>query len=297
MPSNASEPNGSSSGIDTNDAQVAANIVCEEVRRHPNVAPGRFYKVQVTRLGRSIYLALVSEQPEGTMIDKRQIQLAEIEEVPVVAARLVRSLLENLSLSETATVENIGGAEARTLKKKSGEVLFGLGFLGAMTTKGSFVQPGGVLSLTYESGHIAVPLQLRFGGGEGGNKSGSFVAGDLGFRYAFFDTDISPVVGGGIGLMTLGTRESKSVTSGTSSYATTYESLNKFGLNTYVEAGVEALRTHKFHLLATLRVDAPLFSLEGSRYEPAAGGNSSQSTSISSYVLPVSLGVQAMYRF
>ena len=75
MSSNAAEPNGSSSGIDTNDAQVAANIVCEEVRRHPNVAPGRSYKVQVTRLGRSIYLALTSEQPEGTMLDKRQIPL------------------------------------------------------------------------------------------------------------------------------------------------------------------------------------------------------------------------------
>lgn len=243
---------GENTGVDPNDAQVASGLVCEEVRRHPKVTAGRHYKVQISRLGRSIYLSLSAEEPAGVMLDKRQMQLAEIEEVPVVSNRLVRALLEGVSVDATQTVENVAGEETRTLKKKTGELLFGLGFVGAMISTSSAVEPGGILSLTYESGRIAVPLQWRFGGGE----SRGFTTFDLGIRYFFRDTDVTPLVGGGVGIGYLG----------------------KLGLNTFVEAGVEALRSHRFHVLASMRLDLPAYS---------AGA----------YAVAGSLNVQAMYRF
>ena len=126
-------------GIPESDAQTAALLVCDELRRqgisvsdpvYEAPASANAYRLVLRRLGEKIIVRLSHENPIGTIITERQLTLANIEEMIPAAPRLVDALVHNKPIDDTVDMETITEQEARELRKISGESLWHVGIFG-----------------------------------------------------------------------------------------------------------------------------------------------------------------------
>ena len=102
-------------GILDTDAQTAALLVCDELRKqgisvsdpvYEVPASANAYRVVLRRLGEKIIVRLSQENPIGTIITERQLTLANIEEMIPAAPRLVDALVHNKPIDDTVNMEN-----------------------------------------------------------------------------------------------------------------------------------------------------------------------------------------------
>ena len=126
-------------GILDSDAQTAALLVCDELRKqgisitdpvYEAPASVNAYRVVLRRLGEKIIVRLSHENPIGTIIAERQLTLANIEEMIPAAPRLVDALVHNKPIDDTVDMETVTEQEARELRKISGESLWHLEIFG-----------------------------------------------------------------------------------------------------------------------------------------------------------------------
>ena len=120
-------------GIPDSDAQTAALLVCDALRKQgisvtdPVYAPpasANAYRVVLRRLGEKIFVRLSHEKTVGTIIIERQLTLANIEEMIPAAPRLVDALVHDKPIDDTVDMEPVTEQEARELRKISGESLW-----------------------------------------------------------------------------------------------------------------------------------------------------------------------------
>ena len=119
-------------GIPESDAQTAALLVCDELRKegisvtdpvYEAPASTDVYHVVLRRLGEKIFVRLSHENPIGTIIAEQQLTLANIEEMIPAAPRLVDALIHGKPIDDTVDMETVTEQEARELRKISGEAL------------------------------------------------------------------------------------------------------------------------------------------------------------------------------
>ena len=167
---------GEHSGFPEADARTAALLVCDELRkqgipvgepvyRAPYSASG--YRVGLHRLGQKVLVRLSQENPVGTVLIERQLQLGNIEEMIPAAPRLVDALVHRKSLASTVDVESVVEQEARVLRKipsqVSGEIgIFGIYGLGTGEDVG--VKPGLKIAGSYERPSYAVGFEFGVAG-------------------------------------------------------------------------------------------------------------------------------------
>ncbi len=238
---------GDHAGISDADARTAASIVCGELVTH-GPRSNHTYQVSLGRLGSIIVLTLTDELADGTVAAQRRLSLENIEEVPVAAPRVVAALLDDRTVQETETVENLVGEDTRPLKKREGASIFGLGVIGLIAdVEGPTTSVGADMAFGYEASAMAIGFDLRFAAVAGGEGVGMFATGPFG-RYFLTKTDISPFIGGGLGPMLLRMER---------------EDLRaeQWGLVFWAEAGVEIMRTHESQLVAGARLDIPAFAV------------------------------------
>ena len=204
---------GAHSGFPEADARTAALLLCDELRkqgisvgepvyRAPDSAS--IYRVGLHRLGQKVLVRLSRENPIGTVLIERQLQLANIEEMIPAAPRLVDALVHRKSLASTVDVESVVEQEARVLRKipsqVSGEIgIFGIYGLG--TDMDSGAKPGFKIAFSNERPSYAVGFEFGVAGrieidGEE-IESVEFGFLGLGGRYFFNKQNFSPYVGGG----------------------------------------------------------------------------------------------------
>lgn len=126
-------------GIPESDAETAALLVCDELRKqgipitdpvYEAPASTNAYRIVLRRLGEKIFVRLSHESPVGTIIAERQLTLANIEEMIPAAPRLVDALVHNKPIDDTVDMETVTEQDARELRKISGESLWHIGILG-----------------------------------------------------------------------------------------------------------------------------------------------------------------------
>ena len=290
-------------GIPESDAQTAALLVCDELRRqgvsisapvYEAPASANAYRLVLRRLGEKIIVRLSHENPIGTIITERQLTLANIEEMIPATPRLVDALVHNKPIEDTVDMETVTEQEARELRKIAGESLWNIGIFGTFVPGTDIAaEPGFEYGWSYETPSYAVGTQFRTSGRdavEGTVGAGiqdsepegfSFFAWSIGGRYFFNKRNISPYVGGGlaivntsyetnvrirerIGLSFFGEEEWR--------YYDDYESESDSGLGAYAVVGIEALRLTESRLNLELRIDRPFFSLESQDIMPITFG-------------------------
>ena len=154
------------------------------------------------------------------------------------------------------------------------------------------------LGLMYASPRFALPVEMRFAwdDSEYGEKGLSLFSLSVGGRGYLSKRDVSPFVGGGLGILNLDASEYDPSGSGTSDFYG-----ERSGIAFYAEAGVEMLRLHRGRVALFVRADFPTASLRSEAYDYWSYGDGyygdgpTSRTTESRYVVPVSIGVSVAF--
>ena len=282
-------------GIPESDAQTAALLVCDALRKqgisvgdpvYEAPTSSNAYRFVLRRLGEKIIVRLSQENPIGTIIIERQMTLANIEEMIPAAPRLVGALVHHKPIDATVDMESVTEQKARELRKISDEFLWNIGIFGtAIPGTDIAAEPGYELGWSYERPSYTVGTEFRLSKrdkNEEESDSFSFLAWSIGGCYFFNKQNISPYVGGGIALVEV---NYETIATGTVRYrkhwigdewvSATYDypdPADDNGLDIYVVVGIEALRITQSRLNLELRVDRPFFTLPNQDIVPITFG-------------------------
>ena len=263
-------------GIPDSDAQTAALLVCDELRKqgisvtdpvYEAPASASAYRLVLRRLGNKIIVRLSHENPIGSIITEQQLTLANIEEMIPAAPRLVNALIHGKPIDDTVDMETVTEQEARELRKISGESLWHLEIFGTFVPGTDIAaEPGYGWGWSYQTPSYAVGSDLRFAisgldsNYENDSDAFGYFSWAIGGRYFLNKQNISPYVGGGLALIAVGYEEDY------------YDSEGDFGLGAYGVVGIEALRLTQSRLNLELRIDRPFFSLPNQDIMPITIG-------------------------
>lgn len=280
-------------GVPDSDAQTAALLVCDELRKqgisvtdpvYEAPASASVYRVVLRRLGEKVIVRLSQEKPVGTIITERQLTLANIEEMIPAAPRLVDALVHNKPIDDTVNMETVTEQEARELRKISGESMWNLGILGTFVAGTDIAaEPGYEWGWSYQTPTYAVGTEFRGSGSDGDEDSDefSFFAWSIGGRYFFNKRNISPYVGGGFSIINVSYSSKKRTPGSHPRYPSDdwwydddwdYDDDSDSGLGAYGVTGIEALRLTESRLKLELRIDRPFFSLDSQDIMPITFG-------------------------
>ena len=274
-------------GILESDAQTAAMLVCDELRKqgisvsdpvYEAPTSANAYRVVLRRLGEKIIVRLSHENPIGTIIIERQIVLANIEEMIPAAPRLVDALVHGKPIDATVDMESVTEQEARELRKITGESLWNVGIFGTFVPGTDIAaEPGYEFGWSYETPSYAVGTEFRGSGRDGygdDTKGFSFFSWSIGGRYFFNKRNISPYVGAGLAIVSASyetsVRKHKEWFGSAERWANEYDSDG--GLGAYAVGGIEILRLTQSRLKFELRVDRPFFTLPSQDIMPITFG-------------------------
>jgi hypothetical protein len=279
-------------GVAEPDARTASELVCGELRR---ASGGRgTYDVELRTLGEVVVVTASREDPAGSVT----VQVHGVEEILTAAPRIADALVRGLGFATTQRVDNLLVEETRQARVKKGSVKFSLGVADVESPGFGARSAGFSLGLVYATPRFALPAELRFDWDDNGYpaKSLDVFSISVGGRWFLSRKDVSPFVGGGLGVLNLSAE-------GGSYGQESYFSAEKVGVAPYVEAGVEMLRLHRGRIALLVRADFPLGSLESpeipaySYTDPVIGSHYEQTgqPAQSRYVIPVSIGVSVAF--
>ncbi len=244
-------------------ARTATGLVCDALRQRgvdiglPSTdAHGATseYVVSLDQLGATFFLGVTFESPIGEIVKTRRASLDNLSEAQLAAPRLAAAMLDNGSAPDSAAPGDTIVPESRGYRKTTDGFFVGIGLSAlSMPAQGAYMGPAGTLFAYYETGSWAFGLQLIEGDADM-HPSAFAVLDDfsVGARYFFSDGEVSPFFGGGLALSYINEHE----------HDGTYQYLTGGGTGAFAEVGIEALRLHRTHLIASLRVDAPFYALE-----------------------------------
>ena len=277
-----------SRGVSPADAATAAELVCAEIRR---ASGGRgAYGVAFATLGKIVVVTATREEPAGSVT----VQVDGLEEVPTAAPRVADALVRGLGFATTQRVDNLLVAETRPARVKKGSVKFCAGVADVESLGHGARASGFSLGLMYASPRFALPVEMRFAWDDWqyGEKGLDLFSMSVGGRGYLSKRDVSPFVGGGLGILNLDASEYDPSGSGTGDFYG-----ERSGIAFYVEAGVEMLRLHRGRVALLVRADLPTGALRSeaieswSYYEETYTAYPGQSR----YVVPVTIGVSVAF--
>lgn len=285
---------GEHAALDEAEAKTAADIVCHELAKRG--ATNTNHELRFGKLGGRTLVVLAARS--GNEYNEARTFIQGLDEIDVAGPRLVSSLLENKTMAETRTVDNVIANEQRAPKQAGGSVAAVMGMYGLSSIgETSSASAGFDVGIGYRSGHLGLQADGRLGGiGSGDTKIGN-ASIDVGGRFYATDGDIAPFVGGGFEV-------SYFKRNGDNNQSDKPAELSGSGAGAFATLGVEALRAHHVGLVVAGRIDMPFYSLEGDRYgsstcnyQMTSGYNctSSGTKHESAYVMPVSLTVALVF--
>ena len=286
---------GDNAGLPDADAETAAMLVHNELRKHgisvsepvweafaSNSAVGSVYRIVMRPLGTKVFVRLSEESPIGKITAERQMMLAGIEEMVATAPRLVDALVGRKPIESTIDMENVTEQDAPMRRKISGESLWRMGIFGTSIPGTDIVaEPGFEFGWYFETPTYAVGTEFRSSGrgdyDDDDDDDFSFVSWSIGGRYFFNKQNITPYVGGGLAIIgaSFEAKETKRKT-GRDWFGDEWEwydeSEDDTGLGVYGVAGIELLRLTESRLNLEVRVDRPFFTLPSQDMMPITVG-------------------------
>lgn len=282
-------------GVAATDAATAVGLVCAQIIRESD-GRGR-YVVSLGTLGRVVIL-VVERLDESRSVT---VRLEGIEETGVAAPRVARAIVRGEPFPATQRVDNLLEGEVRPALTKRGSVKFAAGVADVETPGHGARGTGFQLGLQYATPRFALPVDLRLakGDAEYGEAQVDLFSISVGGRGFLSTRNVSPFLGGGLGMIWLHASEGTDPYSGE---ASTWFEADTLRVAPYVEAGVEALRLHRGRVALFVRADLPLSPLRSpeirySDWDPRTGAPGEQVVLPGSarYVAPVSIGLTVAF--
>jgi hypothetical protein len=268
------------SGVSEVDVRTAVQVLCDQLRQ---ASGGRgSFGVALGTLGKAVLVTVKREEPAASVT----VQLQELEEITAASPRIADALVHGLAFSQTQRVDNLLEVETRPARAKRGSVKFTAGVADVESIGHGARAAGFSLGLLYATPRFALPAEMRFAwdDSDSGEPSLDLFSFSVGGRGYLSKRDVSPYIGGGVGILRLQADEGFYPYDGPEGSRYFYG--ERFGVAPYVEAGVEMLRLHRGRIGLQVRADLPLWSLESPAMEFPAE---------SRYVVPVSIGVTVAF--
>jgi hypothetical protein len=216
-------------GVPAPDAETATDLLCAELRKVSG--DQGVYSVRLRTLGEVVVLTVDRADPAGSVT----VQVRGVEEVVTAAPRVADALVRGLGFATTQRVDNLLAEETREPRVKKGSVKFSLGIADVESPGFGARAAGFSLGLMYSTPRFALPAELRFAwDGDDPAQSMDLFSASVGGRAYLSRKNVSPFVGGGLGVLNLSANEG-GWDGGDFFYA------EKFGVAPYLEAGVEVL--------------------------------------------------------
>jgi hypothetical protein len=281
-------------GIAAAEAATAVGLVCDDLRRESG---GRgVFEIRLGVLG-SLVNVTAMRLDTG---DSISVRVEGLEEVPLASARIAEALVHRRALTTTQRVDNLLVDETREARVKRGSVKFTLGVADVESIGHGARGAGFSLGLTYATPRFALPAEMRFAWDDTQYPEPgiSLFSVSLGGRGYLSKRDVSPFVGGGLGLLRLEASEGEYPYPGGPSSG--YFQAEGLGVAPYVEVGVEVMRLHRGRLGLHVRADIPLTALHSpeiqvwSEWDPP-GSAPHVYPAQSRYVMPVSIGLTVAF--
>ena len=284
-------------GLSQPDARTAAQVICEQLER---ASGGRgTFGVTLATLGK---IVVVTATQEGTA-NSVTVQVDAIEEVPVAAVRIADALVQGQGFATTQRVDNLLRGETRQALTKKGSIKFTVGVADVESAGHGARAAGFSVGLVYASPRFALPAEMRFAWDDAkyDEPSLDLFSLSVGGRGYLSKRDVSPFVGGGLGVLRLQASEGGYPLYG--SPATSYFDAERFGVAPYLEVGVEMLRLHRGRVALQVRADFPTGALQSreidlySSWDDRTGRPDGQAVypAQSRYVVPVSIGLTVAF--
>ena len=286
-----------SRGVPEPDAGTAAGVVCDQLRQ---ASGGRgAFGVTLATLGKVVILTARREDPAASVT----VQLEGLEEIQAASLRVADALVHGLAFQATQRVDNLLEGETRPVRAKKGSVKFTAGVADVESIGHGARAAGFSLGILYATPRFALPAEMRFAWDDStsGEPSLGLFSFSVGGRGYLSKRDVSPYLGGGVGILRLQADEGFYPYEGAEGNRYFYG--ERFGFAPYVEAGVEMLRLHRGRIGLQVRADLPLWSLDSPAMEvylPRDGRGPYPDTATtypaqSRYVVPVSIGVTVAF--
>jgi len=238
-----------------------------------------------------VVVTATREEPAGSVT----VQVDGLEEVPKAAPRIADALVRGLGFAATQRVDNLLEVETRPARVKKGSLKFFAGVADVESLGHGARASGFSLGLMYASPRFALPVEMRFAWDDWqyGEKGLDLFSLSVGGRYYLSKKDVSPFVGGGLGILNLDATDGDYAGSATSSYFYGERS----GVAPYVEAGVEMLRLHRGRVALAVRADFPTGALRSEAIESWSYYDETYTAypAQSRYVVPVTIGVSVAF--
>ena len=281
-------------GLSAVEAGTAVGLVCDDLRRESG-GQGTF-EIRLGVLG-SLVNVTATRLDTGESIS---VRAGGLEEVPLASARIAEALVHHRTLASTQRVDNLLVEETREARVKRGSVKFTLGVADLESIGHGARGAGFSLGLTYATPRFALPAEMRFAWDDNAYPEPgiSLFSVSLGGRGYLSKRDVSPFVGGGLGLLWLDAHGGEYPYPGGPSSG--YFQAESLGVAPYVEAGVEVLRLHRGRIGLHVRADFPLAALHSeeievwSEWDPP-GSAPRVYPAQSRYVVPVSIGISVAF--
>ena len=279
------------------DARTATDLICEQLRWASGGRGG--YEITLAALGKSLFVTAARREPAASV----STQIDAIEEVPVAAERLAQALARGESFASTQRVGNLLEDETQPARSKKGSVKFFVSVSDVESPEHGARGFGFGIGLLYAAPRFALPVEMRFGwdNSEYPEPGLSLFSLSLGGRAFLSTRNVSPFVGGGLGILRVYAHEGEYP--GYRDGESDYFDAQRSGVAPYLEVGVEALRLHRARIVLQARVDLPTGAMRSDEFPIYSYSDDWQTASVvesvrpaqSRYVVPVSIGVAVAF--
>lgn len=286
-----------SQGVSEADARTAAGLICEHLRA---ASSGRvLFEISLAALGKTLFVTVTRQEPPAS----ETVRIDTIEEIPVAAERLAEALVHGQPFVSTQRVDNLLEGETRPALSKKGSLKFLVGVADVESPGHGARAAGFTVGILYAAPRFALPAEMRFAWDDATYPEPglSLFSISVGGRAYLSKRDVSPFVGGGLGILRLHAHEGEYP--GYAGTETDYFDAERFGVAPYLEAGVEMLRLHRGRVALHVRTDLPTGSLKSMEIPVYSYGDSWDREPVvetvypaqTRYVLPVSIGVTVAF--
>ena len=229
---------------------------------------------QMSVLGTKIIVNLTAvDVASAKMRGSQRVTVDRVEDLDVVAGRLVDALVNKKPVEKSAKLGTITAQEAKADRRKKGDHGFSLNLGGTVLFDDNIDNGFGTtlgLGYWFEARDFAFQPFLRFTSNYQDENSGSYNFFDVGLmvHYLFGDGDISPMLGAGLMSRLVAIDRIEKDSLGTSFVFDTEKRIDdtKNGLAIVVRTGVLLFRTYETRVFANLDYEGAFVSVAGTEY-------------------------------
>lgn len=228
--------------------------------------------LRISKLGeKHLILATLVDVESGRSLYADRVTAGSLDDLDVLSVRLARAIDRRVPVSETMTVDTVSAHDSAEQKRQKAVFTTGLRLGGILPVGNSYagaqsLYAGDIVSY-YEVRDYMIEAAVGFRGAT--NDPDIQVAEwgvDLGAYYHLTQNDISPFVGGGVGLHTIGVRYVDRIDRMTGEKI--FVNQQETGPAAYLGFGATILRASDVHLIAQVKYTATFVEIDD---QPAHG--------------------------